>query len=161
MPKNNRGPQAYQNTRKYKHNKNSKKTKKIMDSPNVGVCPRCRDQIQWRKDFRKYKPLTRPRRCGDCRIPKIRFAYHTICEECATERNVCAKCLKSDPNLIPFQQEEEEQVDLSHLRERERRTVLRKMEQAELEEDETFDVEEILDEMDEKMAIDEANRFGF
>jgi hypothetical protein len=46
-------PPAHQNTFAFRHNPKSKKTEKILSSPNVGVCNRCRDKIEWRKKYRK------------------------------------------------------------------------------------------------------------
>ena len=43
----------HQNTFAFKHNPKSKKTEKILSSPNVGVCKRCYDKIEWRKKYRK------------------------------------------------------------------------------------------------------------
>jgi len=39
------------------HNPNSKKSQIIAGIPNVGLCHRCHDIIEWRKKFRKYKPI--------------------------------------------------------------------------------------------------------
>ena len=52
----------HQNTYGFKHNKNSKKTKKIKALPNVtlGLCPRCTEQIMWKIKYRKYKPVKQP-----------------------------------------------------------------------------------------------------
>jgi len=43
----------HQNTYAFQHNPKSKKTDKILASPNVGVCKRCYDKIEWRKKYRK------------------------------------------------------------------------------------------------------------
>lgn len=43
----------HQNTYAFQHNPKSKKTDKILSSPNVGVCKRCYDKIEWRKKYRK------------------------------------------------------------------------------------------------------------
>ena len=43
----------HQNSFGFKHNPKSKKTDKILSSPNVGVCRRCHDKIEWRKKYRK------------------------------------------------------------------------------------------------------------
>jgi hypothetical protein len=40
-----------------RHNPNSKKSQVIAGIPNVGLCQRCHDIIEWRKKFRKYKPI--------------------------------------------------------------------------------------------------------
>lgn len=50
----------HQNSVAFKHNKGSKKTAKILSLPNQGLCKRCWDKIEWRKKYRKYKPLKAP-----------------------------------------------------------------------------------------------------
>lgn len=54
--------QRYQNTFQFKHNKSSKLTKKIQETPVAGLCAQCEEKIRWRKAFRKYKPLTAPKK---------------------------------------------------------------------------------------------------
>lgn len=92
--------QKYQNAVAFHHNKNSKKTKKILSFPIDGVCDRCRQILEWRKKFRKYKPLTVPRRCCRCQQKTVREAYHQFCKPCAADEDVCAKCLKSAQDPI-------------------------------------------------------------
>ena len=46
---------AHQNGFAFRHNPKSKKTEKILASPIVGVCGRCRDKIEWRKKYRKVR----------------------------------------------------------------------------------------------------------
>lgn len=75
---------AHQNTFAFRHNPKSKLTEKILASPNVGCCRRCHDKIEWRKQYRKYKPLTQPSKCNLCQLKKVVAAYHTICTNCAT-----------------------------------------------------------------------------
>ena len=74
---------AHQNKYAFRHNPKSKKTDKILASPNVGVCRRCHEKIEWRKQYRKYKPLTQPGKCNLCQRRNIKAAYHTICGDCA------------------------------------------------------------------------------
>jgi len=75
---------SHQNAFAFAHNPKSKLTAKILASPNVGVCRRCRDKIEWRKKYRKYKPLTKPGRCNLClKRNVVVAAYHTICSTCA------------------------------------------------------------------------------
>ena len=74
---------AHQNTFAYRHNPKSKLTAKILASPNEGLCRRCHDKIEWRKQYRKYKPLTQPATCNICKRRNIAAAYHTICNSCA------------------------------------------------------------------------------
>eukprot|EP00984_Skeletonema_dohrnii_P020896 scaffold10294_cov102-Skeletonema_dohrnii-CCMP3373.AAC.6 len=73
----------HQNSFAFRHNPKSKKTDKILNSPNVGVCRRCHDKIEWRKKYRKYKPRTQLGKCNLCCGKNIKAAYHTICTECA------------------------------------------------------------------------------
>jgi hypothetical protein len=54
--------QKHQNEYAFRHNKNSKKTRKIAKTPNKGLCEKCHEKIEWRKKYRKYKPLTQPRK---------------------------------------------------------------------------------------------------
>lgn len=53
---------THNNQYAFRHNPNSKKTEKILNSPNEGVCQDCWEGIEWRKKYRKYKPLTVMRR---------------------------------------------------------------------------------------------------
>lgn len=87
------GPPAHQNRFAFQHNRASKLTAKILSLPISNCCPSCTRQIQWRKDFRKYKPLTVPKRCTRCQEKVIKDAYHVICNPCASRAEVCAKCL--------------------------------------------------------------------
>lgn len=86
-------PPAHQNQTAFKHNKSSKKTKKILDSPISDLlCPSCKNVIEWRKQYRKYKPLTVPKKCTSCQQKTIKSAYHTRCDPCSSKAKVCAKC---------------------------------------------------------------------
>jgi len=124
---------AHQNSFGFRHNKNSKLTKKIASLPIVGLCQRCHDQIEWKKKYRKYKPLSAPSKCAWCLQKTVKAAYHTVCAPCASAKNVCEKCLKQEeilpPSHLTHEQEEAErrklEEALSQLRERERRKILR------------------------------------
>ena len=85
---------AHQNSFAFKHNPNSKKTKKIAAMPIVGLCRRCHEILEWRKKYRKYKPLVKPGRCNDCHGLTVRAAYHHLCTDCSKKRGVCPKCMK-------------------------------------------------------------------
>lgn len=86
---------AHQNTFAFRHNPKSKLTDKILASPNEGVCKKCHDKIEWRKQYRKYKPLSQPAKCNLCKKRNIKAAYHTICNGCATSETVINKILKA------------------------------------------------------------------
>ncbi|KAJ2452971.1 hypothetical protein EV183_002556 [Coemansia sp. RSA 2336] len=135
-----KGPPKYQNKFAYTHNKGSKKTQKIMSLPIDGLCRRCTDQIEWRKQYRKYKPLTAPKKCVACQLKKVKKAYHVLCDDCAASKRVCAKCqesshiVESSAKTAQDVAEEEQLVKqkLAGLRERERRSYLRKIERGEI-----------------------------
>jgi Uncharacterized conserved protein (DUF2039) len=76
---------AHQNKHAFKHNKNSRRTKVLEELPNEGLCGTCWRQIEWRKKYRKYKPLKTARKCNSCREPTVIHAYHVICFTCAEQ----------------------------------------------------------------------------
>ncbi|KAF9116024.1 hypothetical protein BGX27_005257 [Mortierella sp. AM989] len=133
---NKKGAQAHKNAYAFHANKSSKITKKIAAMPVGGLCEKCVEVIMWRKKFKKYKPLTTMKKCVHCEQKAIKEAYHVICNKCAGEKNVCAKCLESReivPTNIKTEKELiQEQVEherlLSGMNERERRSYLRQME---------------------------------
>ncbi|KAJ2808838.1 hypothetical protein H4R20_000580 [Coemansia guatemalensis] len=135
-----KGAPKYQNKFAYTHNKGSKKTQAILALPVDGLCRRCTDQIQWRKQYRKYKPLTAPRKCVGCELKKVRKAYHVLCDDCAGERGVCAKCaekaeiIDESPKTSQEAANEQQAVEqrLAGMRERQRRTYLRRLERGEI-----------------------------
>ena len=87
--------QKHQNTFSFKHNKGSLLTRKITSSPLDLLCKRCIEILQWKIDYRKYKPLSTVGRCNLCKEKKIYKAYRTICDECAINhipKKLCTKC---------------------------------------------------------------------
>jgi hypothetical protein len=89
----------------WEHNPKSKMTAKILASPNVGVCRRCHEKIEWRKQYRKYKPRTQPGRCNGCQKKNVLTAYHTICKSC-TSNSATAKAIIEE-KLASMKEEEE------------------------------------------------------
>ncbi|KAA8493709.1 hypothetical protein FVE85_4846 [Porphyridium purpureum] len=126
--------QAHQNTHAFKHNKGSQKTKQIAQLPATRhCCQRCADVIEWRKNYRKYKPLTQPRKCIDCENKTVMLAYHSRCPKCAVQKNVCAKCagsMSSAEKCAPMTKNEIRDI-LPSLRERDRRCLVRKLDRNE------------------------------
>ena len=59
-----------------------------------GVCNKCREKLQWRFKYNKYKPLKMPSSCRDCNNKAIHKAYRALCDPCATKRKVCSGCSK-------------------------------------------------------------------
>lgn len=84
--------QCHQNKVAFKHNPSSKLTKVILASPIHGLCEKCMEKIQWRKAYRKYKPLTTPRKCVRCDLKNILDAYHVLCKNCGRKKQTCEKC---------------------------------------------------------------------
>lgn len=132
--------QKHQNTYAFKHNKNSKLTKKIAETPLDLLCKRCLDILEWKIKYRKYKPLSVPGKCKICDHKNILKSYRDICDSWFMwkENSICTKCiepiteyakpsriskfLKGNSNDNAFAEVLEE------LKERQRRTILRKLE---------------------------------
>ena len=89
---------AHQNKFAFHHNPKSKLTDKILQSPNVHVCRRCHEKIEWRKKYRKYKPRTQPGRCNLCSNRNVLAAYHTICAKCTTSQKALAQLTTTHNN---------------------------------------------------------------
>eukprot|EP00271_Cylindrocystis_brebissonii_P008193 TRINITY_DN221_c0_g1_i1.p1 TRINITY_DN221_c0_g1~~TRINITY_DN221_c0_g1_i1.p1 ORF type:complete len:231 (-),score=49.09 TRINITY_DN221_c0_g1_i1:323-1015(-) len=134
-----KGPPAHQNATTWQPKRAVKKSEKELGGklkpyPAVdGVCIRCKEQIEWRRKYGKYKPINEPAKCIRCSKRAVRQAYLTLCPACAKEGNVCAKCCKPAEALVTNNaaQEAEDRQRLAQalegLRERERRTLLRAM----------------------------------
>lgn len=88
-----KGPPAHANSYAFHHNKSSKLTKHIGSLPIRHLCPACVAVIEWRKKYRKYKPLTVVKRCTGCGEKKVKDAYHVICGDCVRKVSKCGKCL--------------------------------------------------------------------
>ena len=89
-----RGPPKHANSYAFHHNPSSKLTAHILSLPINDLCPSCVAVIEWRKKYRKYKPLTVMKKCTACGEKKIKEAYHVICAQCCRKgQGQCAKCL--------------------------------------------------------------------
>ncbi|KAB1211440.1 hypothetical protein CJ030_MR6G021370 [Morella rubra] len=93
-----RGPPKHQNSYAWKPNAGCKINETEVGgkfrpySEITGVCPRCKEQIDWKRRYGKYKPLAEPAKCQRCLKRAVRQAYHNLCPGCAKEQRVCAKC---------------------------------------------------------------------
>eukprot|EP01111_Echinosteliopsis_oligospora_P004749 TRINITY_DN1781_c3_g1_i1.p1 TRINITY_DN1781_c3_g1~~TRINITY_DN1781_c3_g1_i1.p1 ORF type:complete len:243 (-),score=95.10 TRINITY_DN1781_c3_g1_i1:74-802(-) len=146
--------QKYKNTFAFKHNPGSAKTAKILALPNEGLCNKCHSIIEWRKKYRKYKPLTTPRRCSHCEQKTVRRAYHNLCEGCSQKLGVCAKCRANASIVNPILTKEQEKEDralvkdaMSRMSEREKRAFLRQVSIIGDEEDDEEDAPAATEEM--------------
>lgn len=129
-------PQKYQNNFAFKNSLHdtSKKTKTINSIQVSNVCERCKQIIEWKIKYKKYKPLKAAGKCNKCEQKTVKHAYHTMCGPCAKERKVCPKC-EASAELVPHAPTKEEQYKLDlemqkmlkTLPERKRRTFIRYM----------------------------------
>ena len=103
---------AHQNKFAFKHNPKSKTTDKILDSLNVHVCRRCHDKIEWRKQYRKYKPRSQPGACNGCKKRNVLAAYHTICESCTRNFDRAKEIIEAEWKKEHQQQQEEGEEQL-------------------------------------------------
>lgn len=108
-----KGPSpAHQNSFAFQHNPKSKKTQTILESPIVYVCRRCHDKLEWRKQYRKYKPLRQPAKCNGCQKRNITRAYHTLCESCTRTSSKAQELVNEwNAKAQEVQQNEQEQGD--------------------------------------------------
>jgi hypothetical protein len=86
--------QKYQNSFSFRHNKNSLLTRKIRECPLDNLCKRCLDKLEWRINYRKYKPLTAATKCLKCEGKNIYKAYRNLCDACALSNKLCTKCME-------------------------------------------------------------------
>ncbi|KAK2845815.1 hypothetical protein Q7C36_010669 [Tachysurus vachellii] len=108
----NRG-QKYQNTTAFKNDKHgaSPQVKKANAKVHDGVCQRCKDVLEWKVKYNKYKSLTQPRKCVKCLQKSVKDAYYIMCRPCALQLQLCAKCGKSEEVVIPLDKKEDEEVE--------------------------------------------------
>ncbi|XP_026764517.1 uncharacterized protein C9orf85 homolog [Galleria mellonella] len=121
--------QKHQNKTAFKNDLHdtSQKTKFLNSMELKGVCKRCKDILEWKIKFKKYKPLTAPRKCVDCEQKSIKYAYHLLCSNCALKKTVCAKCCKPFDDQIKEEINEDKTIQqmLKGLPERKRRSIIR------------------------------------
>lgn len=86
----------------------------------TGVCPRCKEQIEWKRRYGKYKTLTEPTKCQRCTKRAVRQSHHKLCSACAKEQGVCAKCccrveriVGKDPSEVEAEQKKLQEVCFS------------------------------------------------
>ncbi|CAK1599806.1 unnamed protein product [Parnassius mnemosyne] len=147
--------QKHQNKTAFKNDlhDSSKKTKFLNTLQVTGVCLRCKEIIEWKIKYKKYKPLAAPKKCVGCDQRTVKFAYHVLCNNCSAEKKVCAKCVKameSTETTIEVNVDEDKiKSILKPLSERKRRAILRYINKQEKITDETIsNIEDILLEMD-------------
>lgn len=111
--------QKHQNSFAYKNDKYGAtvQVKKAKSKVHDGLCQRCKDVVEWKVKYNKYKPITQPRKCVKCSQKNVKDAYHIICKPCALQLEICCKCGKKEEIVIPVnshldkKEEEEEEGD--------------------------------------------------
>ncbi|XP_072752089.1 uncharacterized protein [Anoplolepis gracilipes] len=131
-------PQKYQNHTAFKNDlhDNSKKIKFINSIEIVNVCERCKQIIEWKIKYKKYKALKAPVKCIKCEQKTVKHSYHNICLPCAKKNEICPKCGKKE-EIVEVKSNMEELIKLDEefksilktLSERKRRMFLRYMNQ--------------------------------
>ncbi|XP_044515400.1 uncharacterized protein C9orf85 homolog isoform X1 [Gracilinanus agilis] len=107
-------PQKHQNAFSFKNDKfdTSVQTKRINAKLHDGVCQHCKEVLEWRVKYSKYKPLSKPKKCVKCLQKTVKDSYHVICRPCACELEVCAKCGKKEEIVIPINNRLEKTADV-------------------------------------------------
>ncbi|CAG0895183.1 unnamed protein product [Cyprideis torosa] len=128
------GPPKHQNSKAFKNDLHDRsgKQKQINAVEIVNVCQRCAEILEWRIRYRKYKPLTQPKKCCKCEQRRIRRAYHLVCEPCSLAHELCSKCgkkekimVKKDTSIDHRKLDAEFAREVKELSERKRRTFMR------------------------------------
>jgi len=70
----------------------NKRTKAIRELQITGCCDKCTKVIEWKIKYKKYKPLTMPRKCVKCQGKTVLNAYYIICAPCGKLKHICGKC---------------------------------------------------------------------
>lgn len=105
--------QKHQNVTAFKNDKYgaSAQVKKAKSKVHDGLCQHCKDVLEWKVKYNKYKPLTQSRKCVKCLQKTVKDAYHIICKPCALKLELCAKCGKKEEIVLPLDKKEEEEVE--------------------------------------------------
>ena len=86
--------QKHVNKAKFHLKFNDKALKMKTSTPLDRLCVRCLEQIKWKLEFGKYKPLTSLSKCVKCSRKNIIKAYRQCCDACSDEMQVCSKCME-------------------------------------------------------------------
>lgn len=99
-------------------------------APVTNLCERCIEQVEWKRKYGKYKKLTTPAKCKACHGRKVKTAYRSLCDKCASEKQVCPKCMQAKGVVTrgSSRGNEEETLikELEGVRERVKRTIVRR-----------------------------------
>ncbi|XP_008299013.1 uncharacterized protein C9orf85 homolog [Stegastes partitus] len=95
--------QKHQNTTAYRNDKYgaNAQVKKANSKIHDGLCQRCKEVLEWKVKYNKYKTLTQPKKCVKCSQKTVKDAYHIICKPCSLQLEICCKCGKKEDIVIP------------------------------------------------------------
>ncbi|XP_053181424.1 uncharacterized protein C9orf85 homolog [Scomber japonicus] len=95
--------QKHQNTFAFRNDKYGAtvQVKKAKSKIHDGLCQRCKDVLEWKVKYNKYKTLTQPKKCVKCFQKSVKDAYHIICKPCSIQLDICCKCGKKEDIVIP------------------------------------------------------------
>ncbi|XP_020369044.1 uncharacterized protein C9orf85 homolog isoform X1 [Rhincodon typus] len=104
-------PQKHQNVIRFKNDKydKSEKMKRLNAMVHTGVCKHCKEVLEWKIKYNKYKPLGQARKCVKCLQKTVKDSYHIMCKPCAFKLELCAKCGKKEEIVNPLASEEYQQ----------------------------------------------------
>ncbi|XP_050436478.1 uncharacterized protein C9orf85 homolog [Adelges cooleyi] len=87
-------PQKHQNRFAFKNNLHDTniRTKRLNAVQITSVCPRCKDILEWKIKYKKYKMLKAPKNCNKCHNKCVKQPYHTSCHQCSSDLAICPKC---------------------------------------------------------------------
>ena len=88
-----------------------KKEAHIQHTMVEGVCDKCREKLQWRFKYNKYKSLTKPGGCQKCKNKVVTKAYRTYCDPCAKGLSVCPGCAGDIKAINAFKKAQREEAE--------------------------------------------------
>ncbi|XP_078070065.1 uncharacterized protein C9orf85 homolog [Mustelus asterias] len=96
--------QKHQNAIGFKNDKyiKSERIKRLNAMVHSGVCKRCKEVLEWKIKYNKYKPLSQARKCVKCLQKTVKDSYHVMCKPCAFKLELCAKCGKREEIVNPL-----------------------------------------------------------
>ncbi|XP_008334976.2 uncharacterized protein C9orf85 homolog [Cynoglossus semilaevis] len=139
--------QKHQNITAFKNDKYGAtvQIKNAKSKIHNGLCQHCKDVLEWKVKYSKYKPLTQPKKCVKCSQKTVKDAYHIVCKPCSLQLEICCKCGKKEDIVIPVnsqlddEQEEEEDKQMKKTHRGQRK---------DLDSDDDFDDDSDIDDLD-------------
>lgn len=155
-------PQKHKNKTTFKNtlHDTSHNTKFINSIQVSDVCLRCKEIIEWKIKYKKYKPLTQPKKCVRCEQRTVRSAYHVMCLDCGRKLGVCTKCCQAKELVVVPEKKEQLKLDgelqklLQSLPERKRRSFIRFMDKQKEKKDDNGEAVEELTKDDLKSKLE-------